>query len=702
MKMKKWNEYLKKILANGKRESAPQKPTAQRNVSCGEYVIENGVLVSLTVKAECVVIPEGVDEIKPYAINYDRDQIRELVLPSTLRYIRRHNFSSCGNLESIHFPEGLLEIGEDAFARCKALKQIVLPDSLRKIGGNSFYGCESLEQIQFGSGLRDIPETAFSCCRALKELVIPGNISYVGKGAFYRCPALKQVIFSQGVEEIGEEAFSGCYNLAQVEFHPGLLKIGNSAFWDTKLGNVVLPEGLQSIGKKAFSANKALQHVFVPASVTQIGKDAFSVCPNLRNLQVSGHSLPPLFRIENGVLLEYTGIADREELVIPEGVTEIQPIEGTIKRIVLPESLRKIGKDAFRNVYPLEEVALLTGVTEIGDHAFYRCALRSVVLPENLRILGSWAFDGCANLESVVMPRTLSKVPFGAFVDCTSLTQVDIPDSVTEIGGCAFEGCKKLESVKLPQNLQSIGSSAFMGCVGMRKLELPETLVKIESETFKDCGALADISLPKGLRELGKNAFSGCKAIRNITIPEGVQELKKGTFSGCTQLQRIVLPQGITRISRYAFDGCENLEYVECADPERFENALIATPFWSKRYPNAPKPVRLPPDLVGNHSGQFLRERGYTFFDPSRNYTIDPPGEDGVVEVHSWCSEDAPDEDGFGREDYYDWWYLDEALQEIPGVSMLPNYSHLDRRNNSERFAERRQKAAEIIRRRKQ
>ena len=95
------------------------------------YVIENGILVSYKVTSDICVIPEGVTELKKFAINYDCDKIKEIVLPSTLRYIREHNFSSCRNLERINFPEGLIEIEERALECCYALKEVSLPGSLR-------------------------------------------------------------------------------------------------------------------------------------------------------------------------------------------------------------------------------------------------------------------------------------------------------------------------------------------------------------------------------------------------------------------------------------------------------------------------------------------------------------------------------------------------------------------------------------------
>ena len=67
------------------------------------------------------------------------------------------------------------------------------------------------------------------------------------------------------------------------------------------------------------------------------------------------------------------------------------------------------------------------------------------------------------------------------------------------------------------------------------------------------------------------------------------------------------------------------------------------------------------------------------------------------MEVCSYADEDGPDEDGFGREIYFDWWYLTDCLSEAPEVGCFSSYSNLDRRNLDERFKKARDKVALFI-----
>ena len=89
------------------------------------------------------------------------------------------------------------------------------------------------------------------------------------------------------------------------------------------------------------------------------------------------------------------------------------------------------------------------------------------------------------------------------------------------------------------------------------------------------------------------------------------------------------------------------------------------------------QPKKLPEELIGYISGKDLLERGYLFFEAERWYSINRP-ENGVVTVSSWSSTEDADSDGFGMEECYDWWLLDEQLRPIKGVPGFHDFSRND------------------------
>ena len=170
----KFLSHITTAVGNSKRH--PQNQFADHGAASGGCIVEKGVLLSFEVNSERCVIPEGVTELREFAINYNRDRIKEVVLPSTIRYIREHNFSSCVNLERINFPEGLVEIGERAFENCGALKEVFLPQSLRNVKRRAFYACKGLRKIHISGQLGEIGEEAFAFCEKLEEVHLPGGV----------------------------------------------------------------------------------------------------------------------------------------------------------------------------------------------------------------------------------------------------------------------------------------------------------------------------------------------------------------------------------------------------------------------------------------------------------------------------------------------------------------------------------------------
>ena len=102
-------------------------------------------------------------------------------------------------------------------------------------------------------------------------------------------------------------------------------------------------------------------------------------------------------------------------------------------------------------------------------------------------------------------------------------------------------------------------------------------------------------------------------------------------------------------------------------------------------------------NFCGTFEGKQLRDMGFCFFDQEREYTLGGIDRNGIVRVYSWCGEDGPDEDGFGREVFYDWWLLDRNLDEIPGVQPFFSYSFHERRVLSDQFDAQYEKAVKII-----
>lgn len=157
----------------------------------------------------------------------------------------------------------------------------------------------------------------------------------------------------------------------------------------------------------------------------------------------------------------------------------------------------------------------------LDDALAYSSHLRSIVLPERLKRIGSGALRGCSRLEEVIMPS-----------------------GVRSFGSSAFSGCSHLNFITLNEGLQSIGSECFNGCSALRDIDVPHTVTEIGNEAFKGSG-VQRIGLPYDLLSLGRGAFDDTP-LTAIHIPAGTQ-IESDYLGYMPKLQEITVEDG----SRY-------------------------------------------------------------------------------------------------------------------------------------------------------
>lgn len=284
-------------------------------------------------------------------------------------------------------------------------KDIILPDGIRAIGKNAFF---------FNKNLRSI--------------VIPEGVTRIGEGAFIACSALRHVSLPSTLETIEESAFRSCTSLNVICIPAGVKKIGAYAFWfDWNLMDIFLPESIKSIGSTAFQSYN--YDMFVH---TKRGSYGDRYCKE-NDLNIDYGSFDEYVpRIPRPVTEESTA----EEFCI-EG-DELLHYSGRAKLVVVPDMVRKIHSEAFRNNLAVERIIIPTGIQSFGYSVF----------------------SECEKLESIVLNSATDKCP--DFSSCKSLVSLCIPYGVKEIGGSTFMSCDQLKDLYLPPTITSIDRYAFI------------------------------------------------------------------------------------------------------------------------------------------------------------------------------------------------------------------------------------------------
>lgn len=232
-------------------------------------------------------------------------------------------------------------------------------------------------------------------------------------------------------------------------------------------------------------------------------------------------------------------------LIIPEIVEKdgekyrvISIDEGTfeynyeIKEIVLPESIQKIGKNAFNNCTVLTNIVIPANVL-IDNNAFQYCtALETLTINENV-IINENAFIGCSSLKEVII-KDNTIVEKNAFQYCTALNNI-IFTGTADIQEAAFLGCTGIETIKLPNGLSAIRKSVFNNCSNLKTVEIPSTVETIEAEAFMYCSLLNTINIPNNVTTIENDAFNNCNNLE-LTIPNSVTNIGRNAFA---YMQRI-------------------------------------------------------------------------------------------------------------------------------------------------------------------
>lgn len=239
---------------------------------------------------------------------------------------------------------------------------------------------------------------------------------------------------------------------------------------------------ITGIAYGAFRDNLRLTEVILPEGLNTVGYLAFSGCANLRSV-----TLPDSLATIDG--WAFQGCASLKEIDIPENVVSI-------------------GECAFYQCASLTDVTLSDGLLTLGDWVFSACtSLKQLSLPDSVVSVGEYAFFNCDALESLRLSDKIASIGELFAGNCIHLKSVNIPASAKTIGEYAFYGCRPLTGLVLPEGLTAIDDYAFYGCAGLTTVSIPSTAKHIGEMAFYGCDGITAITLPDGLELLEEGSL---------------------------------------------------------------------------------------------------------------------------------------------------------------------------------------------------
>ena len=338
---------------------------------------------------------------------------------------------------------------------------------------------ETFSRVVVEEGITSLGNLAFCWKEDVKEYILPDSLTFIGDYVFEDNIGLDEITIPGSVTHIGTYAFEHCTHLRKIN----------------------LPESIRYIDSFAFKGCIGLEHIDLPASVHWIGNDAFKDCGGLKSISVvpdsyaekycKEYNLPydygdnnPVYtppavnagiswRVENDTLI-LSGTGDMDDYMqqyTPREEDDPQCVYGTnapwdnevFSRVIIENGITAIGKLTFSNRYGLYSVTLPESLSRIGENAFFCCRDLEEINLDSVTTLDKGALMG-TGIKRITLSSNLERIEWATFRACTELKEIRVPDSVTFIGADAFSNCFGLEKVYLPASVTEIGPRVFDGC----------------------------------------------------------------------------------------------------------------------------------------------------------------------------------------------------------------------------------------------
>lgn len=200
-----------------------------------------------------------------------------------------------------------------------------------------------------------------------------------------------------------------------------------------------------------------------------------------------------------------------------------------------------------------------TASTSVNTHTYTDGKTEHTIVISGLTSIGEYAFYGCTSLTSVTIPNSITSIGNAAFALCSSLTNITIPDSVTSISAHTFYHCNNLTSVTIGNSITSIGGYAFAHCSSLTKVTIPDSVTSIGDVAFANCSSLTQLILfPSTPPTLGSNAIPN--NVQSIYVRQSSKEAYQSATNWTAFASKIVSDN--IYLSFVRFNG-KNKEYID-------------------------------------------------------------------------------------------------------------------------------------------
>lgn len=253
-----------------------------------DFITSNIVITGYNGSEENIEIPSYLNEKPVIAIEAnafrENQNIKNVIIPNSVKKIGDGAFDLCYYLESIILPNSIKRIDDNTFRGCASLKSITIPETVTTIGENAFLLCESITEMNVPNSVVYIGDNAFSSCINLKKINLPDSLTLIENYMFSWCTSLKDINMPTSLKIIGEGAFEGCESLTDLSIPDSVIEIKPAAFSFSGITNIRLSNSLEKINTLTFGDCTNLKSIEIPNSVKNINAYSFKNCTSLEKI----------------------------------------------------------------------------------------------------------------------------------------------------------------------------------------------------------------------------------------------------------------------------------------------------------------------------------------------------------------------------------------------------------------------------------
>ena len=323
---------------------------------------------------------------------------------------------------------------------------------------------------------------------------------------------IKNIVISDGITSIGSFAFYTLSNAVSVSIPGSVKTIGDHSFAASGLTSVVIPNGVSSIGLDAFNQCNSLKSAVISGSVEYILDRAFIHCQHLSDLIIENG----VRNIDNCVFMNDK---DLKSVVIPASVTHIgeeafgyTPSSDRLPIIISGVKYSEAQRYADENsipFLPIDQTEPPTTTAPITTVPETTAPVTEAVFSGKIGNC-EWEFDSNTKNLKISGTGALERGTDSEFENCRSKAKsIEIGENITSVGKDAFKDCAELKEVRFAENakINRICENAFENS-GLTGFDIPESVIRIDDGAFLNCNSMsARQTIPPTVQKIGERAF---------------------------------------------------------------------------------------------------------------------------------------------------------------------------------------------------